>query len=278
MTVRDFMMLALILVVGLMFNRCVFEGKPAYRLDDRSKRIIIHNGQSLEESLDRLDKRMNKLGEDMERRGEELEKRLERQSEELDKTMEKAGETLEKSLKGADSGKKTAPSSVTITRNLREGAPLHLVLPSTCTKTTVEWGGQSGKQWRISLTGDGEVDAPDITTDKEKGFTAISFGERKPETVELALPARPFRLTIKEPDFIDVELLDGELALRLGRIGNVKAVREGDSLTLSGKGWTVALTGIEPPVRAVDSVGRVLGEFGDDGEATLETGGEGGAQ
>ncbi len=278
MTVRDFLMLALILVVGLMFNRCAFEGKPAYKLDDHGKRIVIHHSQSLEDSLDRLDQRMNEFGEEMERRSEEMEKRLERQSEEMDKTMEKAGETLEKSVEGADTGKKTAPSSVAITRNLRGGVPLHLVLPSACTKTTVEWGGQSGKQWRISFSGDGEVDAPEITTDKEKGFTAISFGERKPETVELALPERPFRLTIKQPNFIDVELLDGELALRLGRIGKVEAVREGDSLTLSGEGWTVELTGIKPPVRVVDSVGHVLGEFSDDGEAMLETGVEGGAQ
>lgn len=278
MTVRDFMMLALILVVGLIFNRCAFDEKPVYDFDHGGTKVVIRSDRSLEESLDRLDQQLNEFGEEIDRQAEDMDERLERQSEALDEAMEKAGEKLEESMDGADAGESSAPSSVAVTRILRDGSPLHLVLPSACTQTTVKWGGEDGPQWRIALTGEGEVDAPEIAVDKEKGFTTIAFGERKPETVKLALPARPFRLTIKEPDFIDVELLDGELALRLGRIGNVKAVREGGNFTLSGEGWTLALTGIEPPVRAVDSVGRVLGEFSDDGEAMLETGVEGGAQ
>ncbi len=259
MTVRDFVMLALILVVGLAFNRCAFEGRPVFENEHGASHMSSQTDESLEEPFDRIDRQLDEFGEAIERKSEELERRLER-------TIGRAEDD------------NSARSSVTITKRLRDGSDLHLVLPSACEQTILDWGEMEKPRWSISLSGDEELDAPDISYDKAKGSTTIAYGERTPVTVKLALPSVPFRLTIKEPDFIDAELLPGELAVRLGRIGDVNAVRQGDRLTLSGDGWSLVLNGIKLPVRIVDSVGRVLGEFAADAEARLMTGEKGGTQ
>jgi uncharacterized protein YukE len=281
MTVREFMNLAVILLLGLMVNHCAFRNDVTE---------VGGNERSLRAIGERLDRQSERLQDNLDQTSQELEQKMER----LDQRMEDIGERTDSnnSETGADPARQiettttrqenpTGDVNLNLAVKLRSAAGGEKVIFSeNPAETLILLGaGESGKL-TLDLAGKSAMETPDIHED-DSGRISIGYCGEVPAKVQAALPQGIAELIFGEDEAVLLALEPSGAVLHLdSAVGKLNIKRSGEWVTLSHQDWSIRIKGLSTPLSVVDADGTELGKL-DAGKAaklSIVLGNEGGAQ
>ena len=277
MTFKDITVLALLLVIGLLFNRCAFRGdafdsRRAEHAADRAAKHAERIASDMEKNMEEFGERMDEFGERMGEFGEHMGKAGEEFGEQMGKLGEGIGESFEgidEEAKGItasldnDDGVGGKPETVrlSITRELANPVEIDLALdvPAICGETALDFGRSRKSTLGVTAVGSGELQSPDISpVDSET--IALSFRGETPGALTLKLPRNVPYVRFEEPQ-IKLALSENALLMKLdaASVGSLKVTRSKRKLTVKHADWQLTITGISQPLALMGLDGEMLG-------------------
>jgi hypothetical protein len=278
MTVKEFVNLAVILLLGLMVNHCAFHKDVS---DFSTAGKLEKVDQRLQDSADKFDQRMEKASQEIEQKMEHLDQKMNEAGDRIDETVSGTSnaapglETTTTKQQGAD-----GQTSLSMTTKLpgTEGGDKIIFMQLPAELLIVLGEGEAGKL-KLDLSGSG-VEAPDISNNG--GRVDISFAGETTTKAQAAFPQGIAELLFGEDEAVRLTLEPTEAVLHLdSAVEKLNIKRSGDWVTLSHQDWSVRIKGLTIQLRVVDADGAELGKL-DAGKASelsiVLPGAEGGAE
>lgn len=271
MTFKDITMLALLLVIGLFFNRCafkgdVFEARRGEHPADKAARHAERIASDMEESMDKFGERMDKLGERMGEAGEEFGEQMGEVGERIGESFEGLGDELEEDIAihlddGNGAGVKSETVEISITSELAAAIEIDLALDVSviCDETTLDFGRSRKSELGVTATGGGELQSPGISSVDSETIALVFYGET-PSALTLELPRNVPYLRFDEPQ-LKLALSESALLMKLdaASVGSIKVARSKKALTVKHADWQLTITGISQPMALMGLDGEMLG-------------------
>lgn len=253
MRVKEFIYIAMLLLAGLLVNRCAF-----------------HNDVMSLEKADRIAKTADLKAQEFEDRLDQASQELETKMERLDERFEEAGERLEDSFETGGIEKSTQiPSAdgklnISVTYKFSTGdstadSLMFMEIPGDLMLTLGETG--TGKL-DLNEWGSSEMKSP-IFTVQDSGQLRIELSDGKmPDRAEVALPSEITEVAFgaDEAMLLTLEPSGAELHLD-SAVEEITIKRSGEWVTLSSPDWTIRLKGLVPGLKVLGADGNDLGEL-----------------
>ncbi len=253
MRVKEFIYLAMLLLVGLLVNHCAFQ-KDVMSLDegDRLAKVADLKAHELE---DRLDQASQELNEKMER---------------LDERLEEAGERLEDSINSGGVEKSSqVPSAdgklnISVTyrfpgEDYTTDSLLFMEIPGDLMLTL--GAGETGKL-ALNEWGESGMKSPNFTTN-DNGRVSIGLADGEmPAKADATLPSEIAEIVFRADEAMLLTLEPSEAVLHLdSAVKNITIKRSGEWVTLTSRDWTIRIKGLQPDLKVVGADGNDLGEL-----------------
>ncbi len=295
MSFRDITMLALLLVIGLIFNRCAFHGdainlthservaqrtikqaeraaEQVTRQAEQAAKDLERSAQRLNERMDEFSERMGEFGERMGEFGEEIGEKMERVGEHIGEEFEDAGEVpaedaaTELNIDVA-AETKTAKVTLSVTHGLGVAPNIDLALdvPVLCRQTSLAFGRERKRTLSITTIGGDGLQSPEIApVDSET--VALKFRGETPRELSLELPRNVPYVRFALPQAVKLALSEDMLLIKLDApaVGSLKVTRSKKLLTVRHADWTLNISGISQPLRFMGLDGTMFGGVGAD--------------
>ncbi len=270
MTFKDITMLALLLVIGLLFNRCAFKGdafdvRPGEHAADKAARHAERIASDMEESMEKFGERMDEFGERMGKAGEEFGEQMGEVGERIGESFEDIDEELEDITASPDDdnedGRKSEMVELSFTSELANPIEIDLALdvPAICDETTLDFGRARKSTLGITAAGSGEMQSPGISSVDSETIALMFLGET-PSGLTLELPLNIPYVRFEEPQ-LKLALSENVLLMKLDAagVGSLKVARSKKVLTVKHTDWQLTITGISQPLALVNLDGEMLG-------------------
>lgn len=274
MRVREFIHLAILLLVGLLVNHCAFQ-KDVMCLDEGDRFAKTADLKALE-FADRLDQASQELEEKMER----LDERLERAGERLEGSFESGGVEKSTQVPSAD-GK----LNISLTYRFRSGGNatdklMFMEIPGDLMLTL---GAADAGMLALNMWGESGMKSPYFAADDNARVSIGLADGEMPEKVSAVLPSEIKAVTFGADGTVMLTLEPSRAVLHLdSAVENITIKRSGEWVTLASPDWTIRLKGLQPDLKVVGGEGDDLGELKAAGKTEITyaapIGGEGGAQ
>ena len=264
MTIREFTLLVLVLIAGLVMNRCSFERDVT---DDLRWREARRNGQDASSKADRA-------GKELEQRLEELDQRMEGFGERLDRRLDDLGEQLgdRAAQEGQPDGTDISGTAGSIAETRRRLARIHVhplrqqpevdltldvpVLPAT---TTVEFSPERAGAVSVITVGKSGGEAS-VAEAASGDALQLAFEAGAPEVLTLKLPRNVPYVRFGSPPVLMLGLSDSALLLKLNlpELQELSLQRTESGVRLTHAEWSLMVKGITLPVHAAGFDGAKL--------------------
>jgi|GEM_PF-3080540 len=287
MTFKDITVLALLLVVGLVFNRCAFEGDA---LGERQVKHIERIVADIEGDIEELGERMEEFGEHMGKAGEEFGEQMGEFGESIGESFEDSGDETKADITlhsgdGNGAGKRAKTVELRITSQLDAPVEIDLALdvPAICNETALDFGHARKGELGVRASGNGELKPPGISPVDSETIALAFYGEA-PSALTLELPRNVPYVRFEKPQQVKLALSEGALLMKLdaARVGSISVARSKKALTITHADWKLTITGISQPLALMSLEGETLGrvESNKRGEVEFDfaNGKEGGAK
>jgi hypothetical protein len=283
-TVKEFINLAIILLLGLMVNHCAFDNDITQYEPSRSLRTI---DERIEQRAENFDQRMNQVSEELDQKMERLDQKMEKLGDSMDMDVDiekpEAESEIEKGVK-ITSTRTESPGGETTLAIVGDLADFGSVKSFEFTQIPAEMlvvlNGCAPSIFMLNMSGGGEIESPDIT-DEGAGRIIIDFSGAMPKSAQATLPPGIAEVFFGEDEAVRLALEPSGAVLHLdSAVGKLNIKRSGDWVTLSHQDWSVRIKGLTQPLQVVDADGAELGKLdaGKASELSIVLDGEGGAQ
>jgi hypothetical protein len=258
-------MLALLLVVGLFFNRCAFEGDA---FDARqSERAADRATKHVERIVSDMEVSMEEFGERMGEAGEEFGEQMGEFGESIGESFEDSGDEPEEDItvyldddKEADRKSETIELSITSQLDAPIEIDLALDVPAICGETALDFGRARKNALSIAAVGSDEMQSPGISSVDSETIT-LAFRGETPSALTLKLPRNVPYVRFEEPQQVKLALSENTLLMKLdaASVGSLKVARSKKALTIKHPDWQLTITGISQPLALMGLDGEMLG-------------------
>lgn len=274
MRVKEFIHLAVLLLVGLLVNHCAFQTDVMCLGEgDRIAKTADLKAQEFEDRLDQA--------------SQELEAKMER----LDDRLEEAGERIESSLDNGGVEKSTQVQSasgklnISVTYRLPGGgnATDKLKFMEIPHDLMLTLGAADAGMLALNMWGESGMKSPNFAADDNARVSIGLADGEMPEKAEATLPGEITEITFGADEAMQLVLEPSEAVLHLdSAVEEIKIKRSGEWVTLTSPDWTIRLKGLVPGLKVLGADGNDLGELKAEGTTEITyvapEGGEGGAQ
>ena len=274
MRVREFINLAMLLLVGLLVNHCAFHN-DVMSLDEGGRLAKTANLKA-QEFEDRLDQASQELETKMER----LDERFEEAGERLEDSFEKGGIEKSTQIPSADGKLNISVTYKFSTGDNTADSLMFMEIPGDLMLALGETG--TGKL-DLNEWGSSEMKSP-IFTVQDSGQLRIELSDGKmPDRAEVAMPSEITEVAFgaDEAMLLTLEPSGAELHLD-SAVEKIAIKRSGEWVTLTSPHWTVRLKGLKGVLKIFGEENNSLGEMKAEGKTEITYNaagnGEGGAQ
>ena len=273
MTFKDITMLALLLVVGLFFNRCAFKGDV---FDAREAKHVERIVSDMEVSMEEFGEQMGEFGERMGEFGAQMGEASGEFGEQMGEFGESVGESFVNSgdeseeditvyvddNNGAD--RKSDTVELRLTSELADPIEIDLALdvPAICGETTLDFGRARKSTLGIGAIGSGAMQSPGISSVDSETIALAFYGET-PSALTLELPRNVPYVRFEKPQQVKLALSENALLMKLdaASVGSLKVARSKKALTIKHPDWQLTITGVSQPLALMNLDGEMLGRI-----------------
>ena len=264
MTFKDITVLALLLILGLLFNRCAFEGDA---FDGRQVKHVERIVLDFEKDMEEFGERMEEFGERMDEAGEEFGEQMEELGESIGESFEDFGSEPQEAITirlngddGADRESKTVELNITSQLDAPVEIDLALDVPAICVETALDFTRTRKDEMGIKAVGSDEMESPEISS-VDSETVALAFYGETPSALTLELPRNVPYVRFAKPQLVKLARSNNALLMKLdaASVGSLSVARSKEALTITHADWELIITGITQPLALMSMDGEGLG-------------------